>query len=127
MVSGLLVKWSGNCEVAMQTSALGKVYRDGEIIIHQGEVGECMYVIQAGKVEVLSEADGKQVRLSVLGDSDVFGEMALLDREARSATVVLWERLEYLLWIRRRSCVECMRILLWPSVYCRKCHAEYES
>lgn len=71
----------------MQTGALGKRYRDGEIIVRQGQVGDCMYVVQNGQVEVLQEEDGKEVPLAVLGKGDFFGEMALFDHEVRSATV----------------------------------------
>lgn len=71
----------------METGALGKVYRDSEAIVHQGEAGDCMYVIQTGQAEVLQEKENKEVHLAVLGEGDVFGEMALFEREARSATV----------------------------------------
>ena len=71
----------------MEKGALGKVYRSGEAIVRQGEVGDCMYVIQAGQAEVVQEKEGKEVRLALLGEGDVFGEMALFDRETRSATV----------------------------------------
>ena len=71
----------------MNTGFIGKVYQGGEVIVRQGEVGECMYVIQLGKVEVLEQKGGKEVRLAILGESDFFGEMALCDRETRSATV----------------------------------------
>ena len=71
----------------MEHGALGKVYRNGEAIVRQGESGDCMYVIQAGQVEVIQEREGKEIRLSVLDEGDVFGEMALFEREARSATV----------------------------------------
>jgi len=71
----------------METGALGKVYRDGEVIVRQGEAGDCMYVIQTGQVEAILEKEGKEVRLAVLGEGDVFGEMALFEREERSATV----------------------------------------
>jgi len=74
-------------ENAMETGALGKVYRDGEIIVRQGDAGDCMYVIQAGQVEVLQEKNDKEVRLAVLGEGDFFGEMALFEHEVRSATV----------------------------------------
>lgn len=71
----------------MELGALGKLYRDGETVVRQGDVGSCMYVIQRGKVEVIHGEAGKEVRLSTLGKGDVFGEMSLFVREARSATV----------------------------------------
>lgn len=71
----------------MEPGALGKIYRDGEVIVRQGEVGDCMYVIQSGRVEVLHERDCKAVQLVVLGEGVTFGEMAILDRAVRSATV----------------------------------------
>ena len=71
----------------METGVLGRVYDNGEVIVRQGEMGNCMYVIQAGQVEVLREEEGKQVRLAVLGEGEVFGEMALFEGEVRSATV----------------------------------------
>ncbi len=72
----------------MSTGALGKVYRDGEVMVRQGGVGNCMYVIQAGQAEVLRELENnKETRLAVLGEGDFFGEMAIFEREVRSATV----------------------------------------
>jgi CRP/FNR family transcriptional regulator, cyclic AMP receptor protein len=71
----------------MNTSALGKVYQNGEIIVQQGEVGDCMYVIQSGEAEVLQELDGRAVCLAVLGNNDFFGEMSLFENQVRSATV----------------------------------------
>lgn len=66
---------------------LGKVFANGEVIVRQGDVGEQMYVVQSGKVEVLVESGGNQERVSVLNSKDFFGEMALFDKETRSATV----------------------------------------
>jgi CRP-like cAMP-binding protein len=71
----------------LETGALGKVYQDGEVIVRQGEVGTCMYVIQEGTVEVFSDRDGKEVFLMTLEEGDFFGEMAIFEREVRSATV----------------------------------------
>ena len=71
----------------MDAGALGKIYQDGEIIIRQGEVGNSMYVIQEGKVEILVEQNGNEVRLAVRSDGDFIGEMAIFDRDVRSATV----------------------------------------
>ncbi|MGE5239831.1 MAG: cyclic nucleotide-binding domain-containing protein [Chloroflexota bacterium] len=66
---------------------LGTVFEDGECIVCQGEQGECMYVIQKGKVEVVVETAGGKMRLNVLEAGEVFGEMALFTHEPRSATV----------------------------------------
>jgi CRP-like cAMP-binding protein len=75
-------------EDLMETGALGKTYRDSEVIVRQGEAGDCMFVIQAGEVEVFRVNDKqREVRLAVLHEKDFFGEMALFDREVRSATV----------------------------------------
>lgn len=71
----------------MASGELGSQYRDGEIIVRQGDSGDCLYVVQAGKVEVVQEHDGQEVQLAVLEESDFFGEGSLFDRETRSATV----------------------------------------
>jgi flavin-dependent dehydrogenase len=67
--------------------SLGKVYQDGEVIVQEGDEGNCMYVIQSGEVEVVTRRKGEQVRLASLREGDFFGEMALMTREVRSATV----------------------------------------
>ena len=71
----------------MSTGALGKVYEDGEVIFRHGDIGDSMYIVQEGKVEVFVERDGKEVRLRVLGQGESVGEMAIFAREVRSATV----------------------------------------
>ncbi len=71
----------------MKPGSLGKVYGDGEVIVKQGEVGDCMYVIQEGQVEILMEKEGSEILVRTLDENDFFGEMAIFDREVRSATV----------------------------------------
>ena len=71
----------------MGTGELGRVYHDGEVIIRQGEAGDCMYEIQSGEVEVIQEKSGKEICLAVLGKGDFFGEMAIFEHDVRSATV----------------------------------------
>lgn len=68
-------------------SSLGKHYADGEVIVRQGENGNCMYVIQEGAVDVVATADGRELLLRSLGPSDFFGEMALFEEETRTATI----------------------------------------
>lgn len=74
-------------EKTMRLGDLGRGYSGGEAIVRQGEAGDCMYVIQAGRVEVIREENGREVKLAELGEGDFFGEMALFEQEVRSATV----------------------------------------
>ncbi|MEZ4386879.1 MAG: cyclic nucleotide-binding domain-containing protein [Candidatus Krumholzibacteriia bacterium] len=69
------------------SGALGTVFADGEVIVRQGDVGECMYVIQEGEVEVSVLVDGRETVLRRLHAGELIGELALLDRQVRSATV----------------------------------------
>ena len=71
----------------MRQGVLGRDYYGGETVVRQGETGDCMYVVQAGKVEVVQDTDRGEQRLAVLETGDFFGEMALFEREVRSATV----------------------------------------
>lgn len=71
----------------MNGDALGKVYQDRELVIRQGEEGNCMYVIQSGQVEIFREEGGQEVRLRVAGPNEFFGEMAIVEKDVRSASV----------------------------------------
>jgi CRP/FNR family cyclic AMP-dependent transcriptional regulator len=69
------------------TDALGKTYMPGDIIVTQGDIGDCMYVIQEGEAEVLRDEDGVPVVVDTMKAGDLFGEMAILEHTVRSATV----------------------------------------
>ena len=66
---------------------LGKKYSDGEVIVRQGDKGNCMFVIQQGEVDVLANTDDGELQLRTLGPNDFFGEMALFEEEVRTATI----------------------------------------
>ena len=68
-------------------TTLGRLYNDGEVIIRQGESGDCLYVIQKGKVEVIDESGESEMKLAELGETEFFGEMGLFEKDVRSATV----------------------------------------
>lgn len=67
--------------------ALGRQFSDGEIIIKQGEEGDCLFVIQQGKVAVIDETDGNENKLAELKVSEFFGEMGLFEKDVRSCTI----------------------------------------
>ena len=67
--------------------ALGREYSDQEVICRQGEVGDRMYVIQAGNAVVVREEGNGEVVVGRLSAGDIFGEMSIFDRQPRSATV----------------------------------------
>jgi CRP/FNR family cyclic AMP-dependent transcriptional regulator len=73
--------------LTMGVGALGTLYGDGDVIVAQGELGDCMYVVQSGEVEVVLVTNGSEQRLAILQAGDFFGEMAVFEREVRSATV----------------------------------------
>jgi len=79
----------------------GKIYEKGEIVCRQGDPGDEMYIIQSGAVEVSSRQDGHKIVLTILEKEDFFGEMALLDRSPRSATVATITRSRLLPLSRR--------------------------
>ncbi len=71
----------------MATGDLGKNYHDGEIIIREGESGDTMFVVQSGTVEVYQTKNGADVHLNYLNEGKFFGEMAIFEKEVRSASV----------------------------------------
>jgi len=58
-------------------------FEQGELIIQEGEMGDSLFLIIEGQVQVHRLAQ----EISRLGERDAFGEMALLDHEPRSASV----------------------------------------
>jgi CRP-like cAMP-binding protein len=73
-------------------------YRKGEVVFVAGDPGTSLYVIDSGRVKLsLSSADGREVILDLLGAGEVFGEMALLDGEPRSADAAAVEPTKLLL------------------------------
>jgi small-conductance mechanosensitive channel/CRP-like cAMP-binding protein len=64
-----------------------RLYAGGEVIVHEGEKGGCMFVIAQGTVSVTVETNGLVEEIARLGVGQFFGEMSLLTGEPRTATV----------------------------------------
>lgn len=77
-------------------------YEKGQMILLEESTGETFFIMTSGTVKVtrLSD-DGREVILALLGESDFFGEMSLLDGEGRSANIVANEDAEVMTLSRR--------------------------
>jgi CRP/FNR family cyclic AMP-dependent transcriptional regulator len=72
--------------------SITRKYSKNTILINEGDLSDSLYIILSGKVKVyLSDENGKEVLLSILGPGEYFGELALLDAEPRSASVMTTE------------------------------------
>jgi CRP-like cAMP-binding protein len=75
--------------------AKSRRYAKDDVVFHADESGDVFCLIREGEVKVtMISPEGKEIILSMLGPGDFFGEMALLDDEPRSATVIATEPLE---------------------------------
>lgn len=74
-----------------------KSFNAGEIVMKQGEPGDCAYLVEEGKVEVIIEnSDGTQQRVGTRGVGTMIGEMAVVDNAPRTATVRAIEDCKFL-------------------------------
>jgi len=65
-----------------------KKYQAGEVVFQQGDVGDSLYLLVDGAVEVIQKrADGTEHVITVLESPNFFGEMSLIDKEYSSATI----------------------------------------
>ena len=70
----------------------------GELIVSQGSAGESLYIVARGQIRVyLSDETGKEIILGLEGPGAIFGEIAVLDEQPRSASVAAMERTELLM------------------------------
>lgn len=74
--------------VEVATTAVPRSFAAGEMVFRKGDDGDTCYVVSSGRVRAVREhADGRSITLATFGPGEFFGELSLLDRERRSATV----------------------------------------
>ncbi|HEC29493.1 MAG TPA: Crp/Fnr family transcriptional regulator [Gammaproteobacteria bacterium] len=77
---------------SIASHAVNKTFPKNSIIINEGDDTNSMYVILSGKIKVfLSNEDGKEVILTMMGPGEYFGELAILDQAPRSASIMTME------------------------------------
>ena len=65
-----------------------RVYPDNTMIFSEGEDGSELFIIQSGSVKITKIVNDNEVLLATLSPGDIFGEMALLNNEPRSASAL---------------------------------------
>jgi CRP/FNR family cyclic AMP-dependent transcriptional regulator len=78
------------------------------MIMSAGDATDSLYIVLSGRLKVMmSDAEGKEVILTILGPGEFFGEMGLIDEAPRSASVIAIEPCE-LLTISKRDFKKCL-------------------
>ena len=86
-----------------------RFYRKGQMVFHQGDPGESLFIINAGLVKVyVSSEEGDEMVLVTLRAPETFGELSLIDEGSRSASAQTLERTS-LLSLSRTMLLEAMR------------------
>jgi CRP/FNR family transcriptional regulator, cyclic AMP receptor protein len=63
-------------------------YAAGEVVFEEGDLGDSLFVVASGEVDVLRKNDAGELKvIGTIGPPEFFGEMSLIDKEYRSATV----------------------------------------
>lgn len=62
-------------------------YNPGEVIVREGETGDCMFYVADGRCRVLTRKGEKEILLAELGPGEIMGELAMFDRQPRCADV----------------------------------------
>jgi CRP-like cAMP-binding protein len=78
-------------------------FRRGEVLFHQGDPGEALFVVTSGTVKIsLPSEEGDEAIIATVNPGEFFGELALLDGAPRSATATALEPTETLALARPR-------------------------
>jgi CRP/FNR family transcriptional regulator, cyclic AMP receptor protein len=86
---------------ALAKLAVRKRYRTREVVLRKGDPAMQIYVIASGRLKAITAgSEGRQAALSIMGPGEVFGEVAVLDGEPRSATIRALEPCELIILSR---------------------------
>lgn len=86
---------------SLAKSLVSRDYTAGEEIVTQGKGGIGLFIVVSGKAEAThTRADGTKAVVNTFGPADFFGELAMLNDEPRTATVIAIENTECLVLTR---------------------------
>jgi CRP-like cAMP-binding protein len=61
-------------------------FKEGDIIFNEGDEGQHLFLILNGEIDIYKEMEGRTIVLATIKKGDVFGEMAILGDEKRTAS-----------------------------------------
>jgi len=96
----------------LEESQAEKCFKAGDIIMREGESGDCAWLIQSGRVSIfVRREDGRVLEVGSRGPGSIIGEMAIMDDQPRSATVQAIE--------------DCRLLMVSKEDYTRSVHAAH--
>lgn len=94
--------------VTVEGYMVGKSYRKNTIVVEKGDDAASMYIILSGSVKVfIADNEGKEIILNILEPGEYFGELALLGKPERTASVIALEDSKMLM-ITKTAFTECL-------------------
>ncbi len=82
----LFVNLEGSDLQFLSEICIEKEYAAGHVIFEEADDGDALYIIESGRVNIVTGKDENAVILGVLEERECFGEMSILDGESRSAS-----------------------------------------
>jgi CRP/FNR family cyclic AMP-dependent transcriptional regulator len=79
------------------TDLFEKEYKEGEIIFSEGDTGKALYIVMAGSVNIIKQANPGEQFLARLGPGSYFGELALIRESPRFASAIVEEKTRLLI------------------------------
>ena len=76
-----------DAQAELQTTLRPVVVPAGTVVCREGDSGDELFIIEQGELETSATIAGKQTRLGVMHAGDLFGEIAIMSRGIRTATV----------------------------------------
>lgn len=89
--------------------AVDRHFAKGTVVLTEGSMGDSLYAIVSGRVKVfISDEEGREITLKLLGAGDFFGEMSMIDSQPRSASVTTLENCTFTVLSRDafQACLE---------------------
>ncbi|MGD8379566.1 MAG: cyclic nucleotide-binding domain-containing protein [Gammaproteobacteria bacterium] len=82
---------------ALLGQAEKRVYRRGDVLLHEGESVGGIFVVQKGRVLIVREENGDEITIAEIGPGQIFGEMSFIENQPAGASVVAEEATQALL------------------------------